>query len=64
MNKNTEKNIKKIKNILSDDTSKGKINELDVLFIIDSTGSMFSYITAAKEESKNIAEEKENYIQK
>ena len=57
MNKNTEKNIKKIKNILSDDTSKGKINELDVLFIIDSTGSMFSYITAAKEESKNISEE-------
>ena len=64
MNKNTEKNIKKIKNILSDDTSKGKINEFDVLFIIDATGSMFSYITAAKEESKNIAEEKENYIQK
>ena len=57
MNKNTEKNIKKIKNILSDDTSKGKINEFDVLFIIDATGSMFSYITAAKEESKNISEE-------
>ena len=47
MNKNTEKNIKKIKNILSDDTSKGKINEFDVLFIIDATGSMSSYITAA-----------------
>ena len=28
-----------------------------MLFIIDSTGSMFSYITAAKEESKNISEE-------
>ena len=57
MNKGTEKNIKKIKNILSDDTSKDKTNKFDVLFLIDATGSMSSYITAAKEESKNIAEE-------
>ena len=28
-----------------------------MLFLIDATGSMSSYITAAKEESKNIAEE-------
>ena len=57
MNKGTEKNIKKIKNILSDDTSKDKTNKFDVLFLIDATGSMSSYIRAAKEESKNIAEE-------
>ena len=47
--------IKKIKNILSD--SKPKDNEFDILFLIDATGSMFTYITAAKEESKNISEE-------
>lgn len=55
MRKGTKDDIKKIKNILSD--SKEKNNDFDVLFLIDATGSMSPYITAAKEESKNISEE-------
>ena len=32
----------------------------DVLYLIDATGSMSSYITAAKEETKNIANQLKN----
>jgi len=49
----SKKNMKKIKNILSDDTSKG--NDFDILFLVDATGSMSQYIIAAKEETKNIS---------
>ena len=49
------KNMKKIKNILSDE--KNDIKEFDVLFMVDATGSMSPYIIAAKEETKNISEE-------
>ena len=57
MNKsNGNKNIKKIKNILSDNKSKGS-DEIDLLFLIDATASMGPYIIAAKQESKNISEE-------
>ena len=49
-------NIKKIKNILSDETSKGN-NDFDILFLVDATGSMSQYITAAKEETKNISDQ-------
>jgi len=52
----SKKNIKKIKNILSDETSKGN-NDFDILFLVDATGSMSSYITAAKEETKNISDQ-------
>ena len=52
----SKKNIKKIKNILSDETSKGN-NDFDILFLVDATYSMSSYITAAKEETKNISDQ-------
>jgi hypothetical protein len=52
----SKKNIKKIKNILSDETSKGN-NDFDILFLVDATGSMSQYITAAKEETKNISDQ-------
>ena len=57
-NKNEQKNnnIKKIKNILSDKTSKDN-NDFDVLFIVDATGSMGNYIKAAKEETQNISQD-------
>ena len=51
-----DKNIKRIKNILSDDKAKDS-NEFDILFIVDATGSMGPYITAAKEETKNMSEQ-------
>ena len=51
-----EKNIKRIKNILSDDKAKDS-NEFDILFIVDATGSMSPYIIAAKEETNNISEQ-------
>ena len=50
-----EQNVKKIKNILSDE--KKKSDEFDILFLIDATGSMSSYIIAAKEETKNISDQ-------
>ena len=50
----TTKELKKIKKILSDVNS--AINEFDIVFIIDATGSMSSYIEAAKSEAKNISE--------
>ena len=57
-NKNEQKNnnIKKIKNIISDKTSKDN-NDFDVLFIVDATGSMGNYIKAAKEETQNISQD-------
>ena len=55
MNKEGKDNIKTIKNILSD--KKNESNNFDVLFLVDATGSMESYITAAKEETKNISDE-------
>ena len=51
-----KKNMKKIKNILSDETSTGS-NDFDLLFLVDATGSMSQYITAAKEETKNISDQ-------
>ena len=51
-----KKDLKKIKNILSDDINNGN-NDFDIVFLIDATGSMSSYIIAAKEETKNIADE-------
>ena len=56
MKEENKKNMKKVKNILSDETSKDN-NDFDILFIVDATGSMSSYITAAKEETKNISDE-------
>ena len=55
MNYNKENDEKKIKNILSD--IKLSSNNFDVVFLIDATGSMASYIQSAKEETKNISEE-------
>ena len=49
-------NIKKIKNILNDKKEKDN-NDLDVLFLVDATQSMESYIEAAKQETKNISEQ-------
>ena len=56
MKEENKKNMKKIKNIISDETSKEN-NDFDILFLVDATGSMSSYITAAKEETKNISDE-------
>ena len=56
MKKGEKKDIKKIKNILSDNKSKDN-NDFDILYLIDATGSMADYITAAKEESKNISDQ-------
>ena len=53
-----EKNISKINKILSDNKTQEKV--FDLLFVIDATGSMSSYITAAKDESKNISKELRN----
>jgi len=50
-------NMKKIKNILSDMTSKDGNKDFDLLFLVDATGSMGSYIISAKEETKNISKE-------
>jgi Mg-chelatase subunit ChlD len=54
MKENEKDNVKTIKNILSDKTPIGS-NDFDVLFIVDATASMSSYIKAAKEETQNIA---------
>ena len=50
-------NMKKIKNILSDITSKDDNKDFDLLFLVDATASMGSYIISAKEETKNISKE-------
>ncbi len=49
-----KKESKKIKKVINYDIFENSKN-FDVLYLIDSTGSMASYITAAKEETKNIA---------
>ena len=51
-------NISKINKILSDNTSSEKV--FDLLFVIDATGSMSSYIKAAKDETENISKELRN----
>ena len=51
MKDENNKNMKKVKNILSDETSKDN-NEFDILFLVDATASMSPYIIAAKEETK------------
>ena len=53
-----DKNISKINKILSDNKTQEKV--FDLLFVIDATGSMSSYITAAKDETKNISKELRN----
>ena len=50
-------NMKKIKNILSDMSSKNDNKDFDVLFLVDATGSMETYIISAKEETLNISKE-------
>ena len=50
-------NMKKIKNILSDKLSKNDNKDFDLLFLVDATASMGSYIISAKEETKNISKE-------
>ena len=54
--KNESKKIKKVINYDINEKSKN----FDVLYLIDATGSMSSYITAAKEETKNIANQLKN----
>ena len=56
MKEKDKKDLKKIKNILSDDIN-NENNDFDIVFLVDATGSMSSYIIAAKEETKNIADE-------
>ena len=56
MKEEDKKKVKKIKNILSDEITNGN-NDFDILFLVDATGSMSEYITAAKEETKNISDE-------
>ena len=53
-----EQNISKINKILSDNTITEKV--FDLLFVIDATGSMSSYINAAKDETENISKELRN----
>ena len=50
-------NMKKIKNILSDITTKNDNKDFDLLFLVDATASMGTYIISAKEETKNISKE-------
>ena len=56
-NDKNQDNIKKIKNILSDMTTNKDNKDFDLLFLVDATGSMGSYIISAKEETKNISKE-------
>ena len=56
MKQRDKQDMKKIKNILSDEINKTN-NEFDILFLVDATGSMSQYIIAAKEETKNISKE-------
>ena len=50
----TNKDIVKIGKMLSD-TGKSKLKEFDIVFVIDATGSMGSYIEAAKCTAKDIS---------
>ena len=53
-----DENISKMNKILSDNTTSEKV--FDLLFVIDATGSMSSYINAAKDETENISKELRN----
>jgi len=53
-----DQNISKINKILSDNSASEKV--FDLLFVIDATGSMSSYIKAAKDETENISKELRN----
>lgn len=55
----SKKESKIIKKVLNYDIFENSKN-FDVLYLIDATGSMASYITAAKEETKNIANQLKN----
>ena len=50
-----EDNISKMNKIINDNNVEEKV--FDLLFVIDATGSMSSYITAAKDETENISKE-------
>jgi hypothetical protein len=50
-----KENIKKISNMLNDNKTESK--EFDLVFLIDATGSMGSYIDAARDETENISQE-------
>lgn len=50
-----EDNISKMNKIINDNNVEEKV--FDLLFVIDATGSMSSYITAAKDETENISME-------
>ena len=54
-----KKESKNIKTVINYDIVENSKN-FDVLYLIDATGSMSSYITAAKEETKNIASQLKN----
>ena len=54
-----KKESKNIKTVINYDIVENSKN-FDVLYLIDATGSMSSYITAAKEEAKNIASQLKN----
>ena len=54
-----KKDSKKIKKVINYDIYQNSKN-FDVLYLVDATGSMASYITAAKEETKNIANQLKN----
>ena len=56
MKEKDKKNIKKMKNILSDETTNGN-NDFDILFLVDATANMSRYITAARDETKKISDE-------
>ena len=55
----SKKESHKIKKVINYDIFENSKN-FDVLYLIDATGSMASYITAAKEETKNIANQLKN----
>jgi len=53
-------NMELIKNVLNIKISKNDNKDFDLLFLVDATGSMKTYITSAKEETKNISKELRN----
>ena len=53
-------NIEQIKKNLNEKISKDDNKDFDLLFLVDATGSMQTYITSAKEETKNISKELRN----
>ena len=55
-----KKNMENIKKTLNEKLSKDDNKDFDLLFLVDATGSMQTYITSAKEETKNISKELRN----